>query len=232
MTQIEITSKSEGGSCRWTVKCDRLLDYRDSLYDDVDESVDSHLIICGVISQNVGLRLRNRQRARFVSIPDGVKKLCELGFFRCWRLSRVTFGESSSFELIGREAFYGSAVVEIHIPDAVEKLGDGCLCECKSLSHVTFGDCSSLRLIGKKVFSGSCVREIHILDSVEELCESCFYECKSLSHVTFRESSSLKLIEKEAFSDSAVVEIYIPDAIGRLLRDRSTGRPQPVHVAS
>ena len=37
-------------------------------------------------------------------------------------LSRVTFGESSSLRFIGKEAFSGSGVVEIHIPDGIERL--------------------------------------------------------------------------------------------------------------
>ena len=84
-----------------------------------------YLVVCGVIGQNVnnGLRgLPNTQRARLMPIPDGVVELCEKGFCVCESLLRVTFDDSSSLKLIGKEVFNGSGVVEIHIPDVIERL--------------------------------------------------------------------------------------------------------------
>ena len=93
------------------------------LYGDVHENVSAYLVVSGVISQNVGLRgSRNTQRARFVSIPNGVEELCERCFSECRNLSRVTFGESSSLNLIGNGAFCESGVVEGHVPDGIERL--------------------------------------------------------------------------------------------------------------
>ena len=65
--------------------------------------------------------------------------------YKCWSLSRVTFGESSSLKLIGNKAFFRSGVYEIHIPNSVEELCDGCFSECENLSRVTFGESSSLK---------------------------------------------------------------------------------------
>ena len=39
-----------------------------------------------------------------------------------WRLSHVTFGESSSLELIWKNGFCGCGLCEIHIPDGVDRL--------------------------------------------------------------------------------------------------------------
>ena len=41
-----------------------------------------------------------------IHIPDGVEELCEACFSECKTLSYVTFGESSSLRLIGKEAFH------------------------------------------------------------------------------------------------------------------------------
>ena len=57
-----------------------------------------------------------------IHIPDCVEELCEECFSECQSLSRVTFGESSSLKLIGKEAFKSSGVTEIHIPDGIERL--------------------------------------------------------------------------------------------------------------
>ena len=92
------------------------------LCDDVHEGVVAYPVVCGVIDQNIGLcRLRNTQRARFVSIPDRVEELCEKCFYECKNLSRVTFVECSSLKLIGEDAFRSSDVTEIHIPDGIER---------------------------------------------------------------------------------------------------------------
>ena len=183
------------------------------LDDGAHESGSAYLVLCGVIGQNIGFHgLRNTQNARFVSIPDGVEELCEKCFYKCKRLSRVTFGESSSLKLIGKGAFRVSGIVEIHIPDAVEKIGDQGFFKCESLSRVTFGEYSSLKLIGMGAFCETPLREIHIPDSVEELGNVCFVGCWSLSRVIFGESSSLKKVGFVLFSRS-VCESDIPERL-------------------
>ena len=103
---------------------DGLIDYDGEEEEDEEstaESVAPYLVVCGVMGQNDGLRkLRGTQRARFVSIPDVVEEICDWCFSWCKSLSRVTFVESSSLKLIGKEAFSWSGLREIHIPDGVE----------------------------------------------------------------------------------------------------------------
>ena len=94
-----------------------------------------------------------------VSVPDGVRELCDGCFKGCWRLRRVTFGPSSSLERIGVEAFgavrpegFGQStpcgLEEISIPDGVRELCDGCFKGCSRLRRLTFGPSSSLERIG------------------------------------------------------------------------------------
>ena len=59
---------------------------------------------------------------REIHIPDAVEELCEVCFYECKSVSRVTFGESLSLKKIWMEAFRRSSVREIHIPDGVKKL--------------------------------------------------------------------------------------------------------------
>ena len=128
-----------------------------------------------------------------IHIPDSVEELCEACFFECTSLSRVTFNESSSLKLIGKEAFCLCHCREIHIPDSVEELGDNCFAYCGRLSLLTFGESSSLKRIGERAFYHCHLGEIHIPDSVEELGDGCFAECDNLSLVTVGRSSSLSL---------------------------------------
>ena len=48
---------------------------------------------------------RALQQLRDVSIPDGVRELCDDCFYGCKSLRRVNFGSSSSLERIGFRAF-------------------------------------------------------------------------------------------------------------------------------
>ena len=138
------------------------------MYDQDHKSVDVYLALSGVGRQSSGWLLV-MQSVELVSIPDSVVELCEECFLECKRLSRVTFGESSSLKLIGKGSFRRSGVQEIHIPDGVEKLCEECFHECTSLSRVTFGESSSLKLIGHLAFKFSGVTEIHIPNGIERL---------------------------------------------------------------
>ena len=162
----------------------------------VENRWDQRQVLSGVPGQDDSGWRRVVSLHELVSIPDSTEELCDSCFSWCKRLSRVTFGESSSLKLIGKKAFDGSGMVEIHIPNSVEQLSEECFAYCEGLSRVTFGESSSLKLIGNGVFRESGVVEIHIPDGVEELCEECFFSCKRLSRVTLGEYSSFKLITK------------------------------------
>ena len=106
----------------------------DKLEEMVDDkshkSVEVYLAVSGVLSQNNSDWRRLMRMVQLVSIPDSVEELCDKCFCECENLSRVTFGESSSLKLIGKNAFSQSGLVEIHIPDGVEELCEYCFYWC------------------------------------------------------------------------------------------------------
>ena len=57
-----------------------------------------------------------------VSVPDGVRELCDSCFKGCESLRRVTFGPSSSLERIGFGWIVGTSVEEVSVPDGVREL--------------------------------------------------------------------------------------------------------------
>ena len=65
-----------------------------------------------------------------ISIPNGVRELCDDCFKRCKSLRRVTFGPSSSLERIGADCFYRCGLVEFEIPASLRKIGGGAFGEC------------------------------------------------------------------------------------------------------
>ena len=146
-----------------------------------------------------------------MSIPDGVRELCDGCFKGLSGLRRVTFGPSSSLERIGVEAFGAvreqgkykpCGLVEISIPAGVRELCDGCFKGCSSLRRVTFSPSSSLERIGVSCFKRTGVESVAVPDSVRELCDGCFKGCSSLRRVTFGPSSSLEWIDVSCIEDS------------------------------
>ena len=152
----------------WEKSCPETSDTSEYVVcDKSDKSVVSYLVLSGMSVVNSSVWHQLMGKFQLVSIPGSVEEICEKSFFQRESLSRVTFGESSSLKSIGKEAFSGSGVIEIHIPDGVEELCEGCFSQCRSLSRVTFGESSSLKLIGKEAFFRSGVYEIRIPDGVE-----------------------------------------------------------------
>ena len=169
-------------------------------------------------------------KVKDLTIPDFVEELCGECFYRCFRLSHVTFGESSSLKRIGTDTFTDSGLIDIHIPDGVEEISDKCFFRCRNLERVTFGASSSLKRIGKDAFSASGLEEIHIPDGVETLSDSCLDLCRNLPRVTFGESSLLKVIGIQAFCKSGLVEMHIPDGVENLPKQCFIGCASLSHV--
>ena len=200
MDQHRVLAELKGNEeCNEENPCTETSDTLDEiLSDECGERAAVYLCLCGmqglVSGYETSFWCDLEQHVQLVSIPDHVEELCDECFSGCENLSHVTFGESSSLKRIGKKAFYGTGLRDIHIPDSVEELCDKCFKLCESLSRVRFSELSSLKRIGKKAFHDSALMEIDIPDSVEELCEECFKYCHSLRHVTFSESSSLRRI--------------------------------------
>ena len=62
-----------------------------------------------------------------IRIPDGVRELCDRCFKWCENLCRVTFGPSSSLEVISDSCFRYSGLSEVSMPERVYQLCDCCL---------------------------------------------------------------------------------------------------------
>ena len=70
----------------------------------------------------IGTKAFYRSGVTEIHIPDSVETLRYAGFSYCSRLSRVTFGKSSSLKVIGKRAFSCTGLREVHIPDGIKEL--------------------------------------------------------------------------------------------------------------
>ena len=55
--------------------------------------------------ERIGVECFEGSCVESVSIPDGVRELCDFCFYKCKSLRRVNFASSSSLERIGFQAF-------------------------------------------------------------------------------------------------------------------------------
>ena len=163
-----------------------------------------------------------------IRIPDSVEEICD----QCFCLIRrpipemyfpVIFGQASSLQRIGAEAFCGS-FPSITLPKSVISVG-GSAFECEMESFVISDASSSFTVVERLLLSKDrrfcycCIgqlADIAVPDSVEEICDKCFYESPYVSRVTFGESSSLKRIGREAFHGSRLREIHLPSSVEEL----------------
>ena len=172
------------------------------------------------LGQRIGVESFSGTSVVEISIPESVRELSERCFFKCETLRYVTFGSSSSLEIVGAESFCGTMISDIFIPDGVLLLSERCFYRCESLSRVVFRTSSLLESIGVECFSMTSIRDLFIPDRVRDLCDRCFYECKSLSHIRFGRFSSLERVGVEAFAGIVdgcpIHKIYIPDNVKEL----------------
>ena len=160
-----------------------------------------------------------------VTVPDGVRELCDSCFRDCWRLQHVTVGPSSTLERVGALCFYKCGLVEFEIPATVRAIGGGAFSECRLRGGIVCRDGCCFRAIDGLVLSGDCTRcfsrygdlsSVSVPDSVRELCDGCFRGCSSLRHVTFGPCSSLERIGVSCFQGTGVEEFVVPDGVHEL----------------
>ena len=94
------------------------------------------------------------------AIPNGITKIADSAFERCWNLKNITIAQSVTS--IGADAFNSCyALTDISIPDGVESIGAGAFFECSALKSVT------------------------IPNSVANIGESAFMKCGKLNKVNY-----------------------------------------------
>lgn len=83
------------------------------------------------------------------AIPNGVTKIADSAFERCWNLKNITIPHGVTG--IGTDAFNSCyALTDISIPDGVESIGDKAFFECSALKSVTIPN--TVASIGESAF--------------------------------------------------------------------------------
>ena len=91
---------------------------------------------------------------RSIEIPASVEIIEAAAFYKCTKLTTVTFEKSSQFKTINNNTFYYcSSLISIEIPASVETIEKKAFEGCSQLTTVTFEKGSQLKTIKGGVFS-------------------------------------------------------------------------------
>lgn len=119
---------------------------------------------------------------------------CEIGTFTVVGVT-LTKAEScegsvvipTGVEIIGNEAFAGTAITSVTIPSTVTSIDDGAFLLTRALTEVIFESNSSLTTIGNSAFLGSsALTSIEISSSVTSIASAAFIDAVALESIYFQ----------------------------------------------
>jgi len=169
------------------------------------------------------------------SVPNSVAEIGSYAFSGSHDGTNVEFTNDSALEIIGSNAFSGSAISQIAIPASVISIGEQAFANTPNLQSVTMppnlaldkiensvfenSAISTLNIpgsvasIGNSAFKGSGLTEIIIPASVTSIGEQAFANTLNLRSVRFAQGTNIERIESAAFASSAITSIIIPDGV-------------------
>lgn len=145
-----------------------------------------------------------------VTIPNGVRKICDYAFYKNKTVTSVCV--TNSVVKIGESVFDGCVnLTQINLPDKIKYLDRRVFALCKSLESIVLSD--KLEFISFGAFRGcEKLNNIEWGSSLIEIEEEAFFKCNSLEVIHFPEK--LSSIEKSAFNSCEnLKEITLPKSI-------------------
>lgn len=143
-----------------------------------------------------------------ITIPDSVKKIGKLTFYKCFTLTEIDMPEG--IIEIGGSAFYSCENLQkADIPGSVERIGGAAfgITQIRDF-HIPEG----VSYIGESAFYQTPVTEIIIPDAVEYIGESAFADCSELKSVKL--PANLKEIPPYLFRNCSSLEsLEIPETV-------------------
>ncbi len=153
-----------------------------------------------------------------VTLIDGENKNSGAAFYACSSLERVTFGENSQLEKIGKEAFtLNSSLKYVKIPDTVKYVGYHAF-SYTQIEESPFGMGSLCEEIGGRAFSDNTALKSFIvpatLKKVEILGDKDWgpiAQCPNIDTVAFGNSAPITELQPSFFGKAGVGKIILPN---------------------
>ena len=106
--------------------------------------------------KRVGFEARFQSGLTEIQVVDSVEVLCYRCFYGNKNFRRITFGESSSLKLIGKEVFDNCWLKYIHVPNGVEELHDDCFSSAQAFLVLHLGS----------TLNSSRLASVHFVDAI------------------------------------------------------------------
>lgn len=148
-----------------------------------------------------------------ISFPLSLKTIGECAFYRTLKLCWVDLPES--LEYIGSQAFFYTALEELHLPDQAELGGNISVCNSKMRAFYSKYASDDRRCLVKDgtllSFAPAGLTEYVVPEGITRLGYRCFIETPELSDV--RMPSTLQVIENDAFDGSGLIHAVVPEGV-------------------
>lgn len=137
-------------------------------------------------------------------IPENVKKIGKMAFFKTEQLTEITLPEK--LKTIYRQAFFESGLKSITLPDSVEFAETECFRDCYNLEEVTLP--AKEFVVSEGMFMNcAALKKVNNADKIVQLEKYAFYGANSLKQIDL---SSAANIGGNAFECSGLTSVKLP----------------------
>lgn len=137
-------------------------------------------------------------------IPENVKKIGKMAFFKTEQLTEITLPEK--LKTIYRQAFFESGLKSITLPDSVEFAETECFRDCCNLEEVTL-PAKGFVVPDGMFMSCEALKKVNNADKIVQLGKYAFYGTDSLKQIDL---SSVAYIGGNAFECSGLTSVKLP----------------------
>lgn len=137
------------------------------------------------------------------TIPENVKKIGNMAFFKTEQLTEITLPEK--LKTIGRQTFSESGLKSITLPDSVEFTETECFRDCYNLEEVTL-PAKEFVVPDKMFMNCTALKKVNNADKIVQLGKYAFYGANSLKQVDL---SSAVNIGGSAFECSGLTSVKL-----------------------
>lgn len=148
-----------------------------------------------------------------ISFPLSLKSIGECAFYQTLKLCKVDLPEN--LEYIGSQAFFYTALEELHVPDRADLGGNISVCNSNMRAFYSKYASDDHRCLIKDgtllSFAPAGLSEYVLPEGITRLGYRCFNEMPDLSDV--RMPGTLRVIEREAFNACGLVHAVVPEGV-------------------
>lgn len=156
-------------------------------------------------------------RITSVHFPSSIIRICSNAFNDCNNLKRITFGEHSRLESIGKSAFGFCNIAVIQFPSSLKFIKSYAFYSA-NVQYVHFTTDSKLEYIDDRAFNNCHFKSLSFPSSLKKIGIETFSNCVSINKIIFPNDSQLEEVSSISFRYCTEIKsITCPENIKRIL---------------